>query len=116
MYSATKEIALEALKHCIHLDDPFCELNCGSGCPLWKQCSFTSLEVILTDLCSIILSHNIPAERYKKIIAGIQCCVEYEQSCDTRCPYWTICEGEQLQYLFRDIYDLLNEYGLYLKE
>ena len=113
MYS-DKETALEALKHCINLDDPFSDLNCGAGCPLWKQCTGTDVDVILSDLLHVLLSMNISPDRTDKVFAAIpRCCSE--NLCNHTCPYWQDCRGEEITLLFRDIYSILKEAGAYEK-
>ena len=110
MYS-TKEKALEALKHCVSLDDPFSDCNCGAGCPLWNQCTGTDLDVILCDLFEVLLSLNIPPVFTDHLFYAIpRCCT---QMCGPYCHYWKDCQGENITVLFRDIYRLLKEYGAY---
>ena len=110
MYS-TKEKALEALKHCINLGDPFNNNNCGAGCPLWNQCTGQDLDVILSDLYEVMLDIGFPAERTEKIYDAVTRCRCIDM-CDG-CPYFSRCEGTDQTYLFQDIYDLLNESGVY---
>lgn len=108
----TKDVALEALTHCVALYNPFGSVNCGAGCPLWKQCTGTDLHVILSRLEQIILDLNLSAD---KILSGIRHCIDEANLCNDTCPYWTVCRQDDVTFLFRDIYYLLTENRAYEK-
>ena len=108
MYSS-KEKALEALNHCIHLDDPFHPDICGASCPLWRQCTGTSQYVILSDLRDVIYDIGFHFEQTEKICSTITRCMDMNNAlCDSSCPYWDGCRGDNNTQLFRDIHELLK--------
>lgn len=109
-----KQITLEALRHCVGLDNPFAPVNCGEKCPLWKSCTGgTDLVVILKRLHKLIDEMKIPVDQTAKIFSGIMHCNTNFDLCNKACAYWKECRGEQMNLLFRDIYVLLTQYGAY---
>lgn len=94
---SSKSVALEALTHCINLSDPFADLNCGAGCPLWRDCTGQDIDVILSDLRDILLSLRDPSA--DPLISRIQPMIDDVEADPTP--------------LFTDIYAYLKEAGAY---
>lgn len=109
----TKEKTLEALTHCINFDNPFAEKRCNKDCPYAMTCGQSPADIIMEELRKLLIEY-IPADRSKIPLETISRCFDKtHELCNNTCHYWNDCHDDNIAFLFRDIYRLFVEFGLY---